>query len=179
MAAREPATAPPPAQSIPPAPASRGIAPERARGRSTVLPVRAAAAAPRPRVGVAVRYPATGLLREAASRTTSATPTATATTTCARPLPASARSRILPVPPSRGPREGGWRVPIQVIKTRRTRDLPEEDRQKLFGWGENLFGVLPFDLSWRTKDWHVLAYDEGAAVAHAGVLRHDVLVTGR
>lgn len=66
-----------------------------------------------------------------------------------------------------------------MIEIRRMKDLSEEDRQKLFGWGENLFGVLPFDLSWRTKDWHVVAYDEGAAVAHAGALRHDVLVDGR
>ena len=66
-----------------------------------------------------------------------------------------------------------------MIEIRRTKDLSEEDRQTLFGWGENLFGVLPFELSWRTKDWHVVAYAEGAAVAHAGVLRHDVLVDGR
>jgi GNAT superfamily N-acetyltransferase len=66
-----------------------------------------------------------------------------------------------------------------MIEIRRTRDLSEEDRQKLFGWGEDLFGVLPLDLSWRPKDWHVVAYAEGSPVAHAGVLRHDVLVDGR
>jgi len=66
-----------------------------------------------------------------------------------------------------------------MIEIRRTQDLSEEDHQKLFGWGENLFGVLPLELTWRTKDWHVVAYDEGAAVAHAGALRHDVLVDGR
>jgi GNAT superfamily N-acetyltransferase len=68
---------------------------------------------------------------------------------------------------------------LAAIEIRRTKDLSEEDHQKLFGWGENLFGVLPFDLSWRTKDWHVIAYLEGAPVAHAGVLRHDVLVDSR
>lgn len=67
----------------------------------------------------------------------------------------------------------------KMIEIRRTRDLSEEDRQTLFGWGKDLFGVLPFDLTWRTKDWHIVAYDEGKAVAHAGALRHDVLVEGR
>jgi GNAT superfamily N-acetyltransferase len=66
-----------------------------------------------------------------------------------------------------------------MIEIRRVRDLSEEDHRKLFGWGENLFGVLPFQLSWRTKDWHVVAYAEGEPVSHAGALRHDVLVDGR
>lgn len=66
-----------------------------------------------------------------------------------------------------------------MIEIRRTKDLSEEDHRKLFDWGENLFGVLPFDLTWRTKDWHVVAYAEGEPVAHAGALRHDVLVDGR
>lgn len=66
-----------------------------------------------------------------------------------------------------------------MFEIRRMKDLSEKDRQALFGWGEDLFGVQSCNLSWRTKDWHVVAYDEGAAVAHAGVLRHDVLVDGR
>ena len=72
----------------------------------------------------------------------------------------------------------GWHS-IRMTEIRRMKDLSEGDRQKLFGWGENLFGVLPFKLTWRTKDWHVVAYAEGSPVAHAGVLRHDVLVDGR
>lgn len=65
-----------------------------------------------------------------------------------------------------------------MIEIRRVKDLSEEDRQALFGWGKDLFGVLPFDLTWRTKDWHVVAYAEGVPVSHAAVLRHDVLVDG-
>ena len=66
-----------------------------------------------------------------------------------------------------------------MIEIRRTKDLSEEDHQALFGWGKDLFGVLPFDITWRPKDWHIVAYSEGTPVAHAGVLRHDVLVDGQ
>lgn len=68
---------------------------------------------------------------------------------------------------------------LGMIEIRRVKDLTEEDRQKLFGWGQDLFGIENFGLSWRPKDWHVVAYDGGEPVCHAGALRHDVLVDGR
>ena len=60
---------------------------------------------------------------------------------------------------------------------RRTEALTEEETQRLFGWGENIFGVAP-DLSWRSKDCHFLLYAEGELVSHVGALKHGISVDG-
>jgi GNAT superfamily N-acetyltransferase len=52
--------------------------------------------------------------------------------------------------------------------------LTDEERHQLFGWGENIFGVAAFELSWRPKDTHFLLYSHGKPVSHVGVLKHVV-----
>jgi hypothetical protein len=39
--------------------------------------------------------------------------------------------------------------------------LTDEDEQLLSGWGENIFGLGTFNLSWRSKDLHFLLYSGG------------------
>ena len=56
--------------------------------------------------------------------------------------------------------------------------LTDIEQQKLFGWGENIFGVQNFTLQWRHKDLHFLVYDKGELVSHAGILKHIVSVNG-
>src|SRR4051794_8773264 len=56
--------------------------------------------------------------------------------------------------------------------------LTDEERQLLFGWGENIFGVAALKLSWRPKDLHFLLYADGEPVSHVGVLKHVVGVNG-
>ena len=56
--------------------------------------------------------------------------------------------------------------------------LTDEEKQRLFGWGENIFGVGTFKLTWRPKDLHFLLYSDGEPVSHVGVLKHVVSVNG-
>jgi GNAT superfamily N-acetyltransferase len=56
--------------------------------------------------------------------------------------------------------------------------LTDEENRRLFGWGENIFGVAALNLIWRPKDVHFLMYSEGQPVSHVGVLRHVVSVDG-
>ena len=56
--------------------------------------------------------------------------------------------------------------------------LTDEEKQRLFGWGENIFGVEPHKLSWRPKDLHFLLYLDGEPVSHVGILKHAVIVVG-
>lgn len=61
---------------------------------------------------------------------------------------------------------------------RQTDALTDEVKQRLFGWGENIFGVAAHKLSWRPKDLHFLWYTDGEPVSHVGVLKHVVSVNG-
>ena len=61
---------------------------------------------------------------------------------------------------------------------RQNEALTDEDKQRLFGWGENIFGVAPLKLSWRPKDLHFLLYSDGKLVSHVGILKHVVSVNG-
>jgi GNAT superfamily N-acetyltransferase len=56
--------------------------------------------------------------------------------------------------------------------------LTDIEQQKLFGWGENIFGVQAMTLQWRPKDLRFLMYDQGELVSHAGILKHVVNVNG-
>jgi len=52
--------------------------------------------------------------------------------------------------------------------------LPDAEVQALFGWGEDPFSVTPLGLQWRSKDRHFVLYEDGAPLASASVLRHEV-----
>jgi GNAT superfamily N-acetyltransferase len=65
-----------------------------------------------------------------------------------------------------------------AVEIRQTEALTDEEKQRLFGWGENIFGVAALELSWRPKDLHFLLYSDGEPVCHVGVLKHMVSVNG-
>src|SRR6266850_1603936 len=54
--------------------------------------------------------------------------------------------------------------------------LTEVEKQKLFGWGDDIFGASSLNLQWRPKDTHFLLYVDGTPVSHVGVLKHVVSV---
>jgi GNAT superfamily N-acetyltransferase len=62
---------------------------------------------------------------------------------------------------------------------RQTYTLPDEEKQRLYGWGEDIFGAASLNLKWRPKSTHFLFYDGGLTVSHVGLLRHEVSVAGR
>lgn len=61
-------------------------------------------------------------------------------------------------------------------QTRITTDLTPEDRNRLFGWGNDIFDVQHLLLEWRAKDWHLIIDEDGQAVSHVGILTHIVTV---
>ena len=62
---------------------------------------------------------------------------------------------------------------------RLVKELTEEERQRLFGWGENIFGVEDHKYSWRPKDLHIILDVDGLAVSHVGLIAHPVNVEGK
>jgi GNAT superfamily N-acetyltransferase len=58
------------------------------------------------------------------------------------------------------------------------RELTEQERQRLFGWGENIFGLEDHKYTWRSKDLHVILDVDGLAVSHVGLIDHAVSVAG-
>ncbi len=62
---------------------------------------------------------------------------------------------------------------------KQTDALTDEETQRLFGWGENIFGLLPHALIWRPKQLHFILYSDGKPVSHVGLLRHVVRVNRR
>jgi len=55
---------------------------------------------------------------------------------------------------------------------KQTERLTDEEKQRLFGWGEDIFSVATLELRWRPKDLHFLLYSDGELVSHVGVLKH-------
>lgn len=63
---------------------------------------------------------------------------------------------------------------IRVVK-----ELTDEERQRLFGWGENIFGVEDNKYTWRPKDLHIILDVEGEAASHVGLIEQTVEVAGK
>lgn len=62
---------------------------------------------------------------------------------------------------------------------RLVKDLTDEERLNLFGWGQNIFGIEDNEFRWRPKDLHFLLDVEGEAVSHVGLINHVVNVEGQ
>jgi aminoglycoside 2'-N-acetyltransferase I len=60
-----------------------------------------------------------------------------------------------------------------------TKALTDEERRRLFGWGENIFGVEDGKYTWRPKDIHIVLDVDGQAASHVGLVEHTVEVGGR
>ncbi len=57
--------------------------------------------------------------------------------------------------------------------------IPNEDREQLYGWGEDIFGVHDLNMSWRLKDVRFVLYVDGQAASHAALLKHEITVGGK
>ena len=62
------------------------------------------------------------------------------------------------------------------MKIRLEENLSDEERERLFGWGEDIFQVNHLNLRWKPKDWHLLVDVDGRAVTHVGLLQHTISV---
>lgn len=65
------------------------------------------------------------------------------------------------------------------VEIRYTEALTEEERQALFGWGEDIFGLEDRDYCWRPKDYHFITEEDGRPLSHVGIIKTTVGVGGR
>jgi hypothetical protein len=65
------------------------------------------------------------------------------------------------------------------VEIRFAEALTDVERQALFGWGEDIFGVEDRLYTWRPKDYHFITEDEGRPLSHVGVLKTTVKAGGR
>ena len=63
-----------------------------------------------------------------------------------------------------------------MIEIKQFSELTGTDQRQLFGWGEDIFGVQPWNLQWRRKDLRFVLYKDGIPLSHAGILKHTVTV---
>ena len=59
------------------------------------------------------------------------------------------------------------------------RQLTDDERQRLFGWGENIFGIEDNKYIWRPKDLHIILDVDDEAVSHVGLIEQTVEVAGQ
>jgi len=52
--------------------------------------------------------------------------------------------------------------------------LSDSDRQQIFGWSPDIFGVGDLTIEWRLKDVHFIAYEKELAASHVGTLLQTV-----
>ncbi|HEX8177633.1 MAG TPA: GNAT family N-acetyltransferase [Pyrinomonadaceae bacterium] len=55
-------------------------------------------------------------------------------------------------------------------------NISDEESERLFGWGEDIFGSNHLNLRWKPKDLHIFVHVDGNAVTHVGLLQHTVTV---
>lgn len=62
---------------------------------------------------------------------------------------------------------------------RLVRKVTDEEHQRLFGWGENIFGMEDNQYQWRPKDLHFILDVDGEAMSHVGLVEQTVDVAGQ
>jgi len=66
---------------------------------------------------------------------------------------------------------------VMTFDIRQVTVLTESERQRLFGWGADIFGVEHLQLSWRpNRDWRFILLVDNQPVSHVSVLKHSILV---
>ena len=57
--------------------------------------------------------------------------------------------------------------------------LTDEERESLFGWGKDIFGLEDADYRWRSKELFIITEEGGRALSHVGLVKTRVRVGGR
>ena len=65
------------------------------------------------------------------------------------------------------------------LTVRRVDKLSQSDAARLFDWGEDLWEIDRYGLTWRPWTWRFVGYLDDEPVSHAGVLTHVVTVGDR
>lgn len=68
---------------------------------------------------------------------------------------------------------------LRDLEIKTVTSLSEAEEKKLYGWGENIFGVQAHALHWRHKEVRFALSDKGQLVSHAAILQHPVNINGQ
>lgn len=69
--------------------------------------------------------------------------------------------------------------PELSVEIRYAEALAEVERQALFCWGKDIFGIEDKEYRWRPKDYHFITEEDGRPLSHVGVVKTVVSVGGR
>ncbi len=61
-------------------------------------------------------------------------------------------------------------------KIKHTKTLTKEEQRQLFGWGDDIFGGVEQNLSWRPMELRFILEIDGKAVSHVGLIKDEILV---
>ena len=65
------------------------------------------------------------------------------------------------------------------VEIRYAEALTEEERQALFFWGKDIFGLEDRNYRWRPKQYHFITEEDGRPLSHVGVLKTTVRAGGQ
>jgi GNAT superfamily N-acetyltransferase len=57
--------------------------------------------------------------------------------------------------------------------------LTDAEKDRLFEWGDDIFGAESYNLRWRPKEVHLILDVNGEPASHVGLVKHEVAVAGR
>ena len=72
---------------------------------------------------------------------------------------------------------GGFKELSAEIRFAET--LTDEERQSLFFWGKDIFGIEDAAYRWRPKELHFITEEDGQALSHVGLVRTKVKAGGQ
>ncbi len=56
--------------------------------------------------------------------------------------------------------------------------ITDEESERLFKWGADIFGLAPYTVTFRKKDVHFFMDVDNEPMSHVGILKHEVSVGG-
>jgi hypothetical protein len=65
------------------------------------------------------------------------------------------------------------------VEIRYAEALTEEERQALFFWGQDIFGLEDREYRWRPKEYHFITEEDGRPLSHVGLIKTTVSAGGR
>lgn len=68
---------------------------------------------------------------------------------------------------------------MTTISIRTVSTLTEQEEQRLFGWGDDIFGVNGYGIEWRAKTWNILLAADGQPLSNVAILQHTIVVGGQ
>ncbi len=61
-----------------------------------------------------------------------------------------------------------------MFEVRKEFELDDAEREALFGWRDDIFGVARLGIRWRPRDLSFVGREEGRPVSHVGLVRHEL-----